>query len=195
MSAIGNPSSIEQVREAIVDSIKLQLPSLRTCESHPGQFNEAEIRRVAAQAPAVFVAVLGVGKVNDTRHPAQAPVSFAIYVIAKDQPGKTRDQISLRLTNALIDYITNNDWDSDSVVEDPENIKAANLFRAVIDKQGVAMWAISFTQVIEITAGTSLSDLNDFLLAVGESTDTDDQGEDITLIESQAELEGAGNES
>ena len=90
----------------------------------------------------------------------------------------------------LLQIIDSNDWGSDDVVEDPANIKAQNLYSGTIDKTGVAMWAITWIQKIRLGETFDMGELDDFLRAIGESVNDDG----MTLIESQTELEGTGNE-
>lgn len=179
--------SIETVRAAIVEMIDAEIPALKTCEAHPGRFDLAEIKRVAAKAPAVFVAALATGQQELNGGDVQAPVSFAAFIVTKDQPQKTRDSLVLDIVNALLVLTDSNDWDSTDVVEDPINIRSQNLYSASIDKNGVAMWAITWQQKIKLGSATDVAALDDFLRASGTAENADGD----TLIETAVTLEAA----
>lgn len=179
--------SIETVRTAIVNAIASNITALETCEAHPGRFDLAEIKRVAANAPAVFVAALATGQQELNGGDVQAPVSFAAFIVTKNQPQKSRDSIVLEIVNALLVLTDSNDWDSADVVENPTNIRGQNLYSASIDKNGIAMWAVTWQQKIILGNATNVSALDDFLRANGT---TENQDSD-TLIETAVTLEAA----
>jgi phage gp37-like protein len=177
--------SIETVRTAIVDMIDAEISALKTCEAHPGRFDLTELKRVAANAPAVFVAALATGQQENIGGDTWAPVSFAAFIVTKDQPGKTRDSLALDIVNALLVLADSNDWDSEDVVEDPVNLRSQNLYSSSIDKNGIAMWAITWQQKIKLGNVTDVAALDDFLRANG--TAENDNGD--TLIETTVNLE------
>jgi phage gp37-like protein len=177
--------SIETVRTAIVNTIAAKITALKTCEAHPGRFDLAEIKRVAANAPAVFIAALATGQQENIGGDIWAPVSFAAFIVTKDQPGKSRDSLVLDIVNALLVLADSNDWDSTDVVEDPINIRSQNLYSASIDKNGVAMWAITWQQKIKLGSATDVAALDDFLRANG--TAENENGD--TLIETAVNQE------
>lgn len=177
--------SIETVRTAIVNTIAAKITALKTCEAHPGRFDLVEIKRVAANAPAVFVAALATGKQESSNGDVQAPVSFAVFIVTKDQPQKTRDSLVLDIVNALLVLTDSNDWDSEDVIEDPTNIRSQNLYSASIDKNGIAMWAITWQQKIKLGNVTDVAALDDFLRTNGTAKNQDGD----TLIETTVNLE------
>lgn len=177
--------SIETVRTAIVNTIAAKTTALKTCEAHPGRFDLVEIKRVAANAPAVFVAALATGKQESSNGGVQAPVSFAAFIVTKDQPQITRDSLVLEIVSTLLVLTDSNDWGSTDVVEDPTNIRGQNLYSASIDKNGIAMWAITWQQKIILGNATDVSALDDFLRANGTAKIQDG---DI-LIETTVNLE------
>ena len=165
--------SIETVRAAIVEMIDAEIPALKTCEAHPGRFDLAEIKRVAANAPAVFIAALATGQHDNSTGDVQAPVSFAAFIVTKEKPDKTRDSQVLEIVNALLVLTTDNSWGSADVVENPVSIRSQNMYSASIDKQGIAMWAITWQQKIILGNATNVSALDDFLRATGAAENAD----------------------
>lgn len=182
--------SIETVRDAIVATVSQQLPDLKTCAAHPGRFSEAELTRIAFKTPSVHIAALATGQQIMSGSEHHASIAWCAYVTAAETPDATRDLLAIRLVNALLQIIDDNDWDSDDVVEKPEQIKSQNLFSANIDSKGVAMWAVTWQQIIRLGDSTDYTALNEFLRAIGDTVNDDG----MTLIETHTELEGTGNE-
>jgi phage gp37-like protein len=177
--------SIETVRTAIVNTIAAKITALKTCEAHPGRFDLVEIKRVAANAPAVFVAALATGKQESSNGDVQAPVTFAAFIVTKDQPQITRDSLVLDIVSALLVLADSNDWGSADVVENPVSIRGRNLYSASIDKHGISMWAITWQQKIKLGSATDVAALDDFLRTNG--TEKNQDGD--TLIETTVNLE------
>lgn len=142
--------SLETLRTGIVNNIDAITPDNVTCDSHGGRFDEKELRRVSAKAPAAFVAVLGFNDLKESGGAYEAIVSWGIFVVAKDTPKAPRDLVALSIVDVLARHVPENTWDMDTVLGKPVGVRADNLFAASIDKIGVAMWAITWRQHMQL---------------------------------------------
>lgn len=175
--------SIDTALTSIVDGIRAALPDLKTCESHDGRFDLNELKRISTQVPAIYVAALATGSLqSDTG--TEVPVTFAAYVITRDQPKSPRDRQARLLVDALLALLNGNTWNDDNIIEAPMRVRSQNLYSAGSDRSGVAMWAVTFTHQVRINEFDA-STLDDFLTFAGTSTD----GEENTLIETTGTLE------
>jgi len=101
----------------------------------------------------VRMAILGVPQmeeVSDER--LRVHLSCALFVITRDAPGLPRDMAALNITEELIRMISLNQWgvtrQAGFGVLLPTRLQADNIYSAQIDRQGVAMWAISWRQTL-----------------------------------------------
>lgn len=179
---------LTEIRAAIVSSISDKLPSLKTCAAHGGRFDKEELQRIGTKAPAVFVSCLSFGGAEGETGETTAPVKWFLFIVTKDAPRQDKDELAMDMAEALVAHIVGNDWDLGGVaIEEPTQIVGQNLFSTELDKKGVAMWAVSFTQKMQLQAAEGFDTLDDLLRAQGEATNP---GGD-TLIETTETLEGA----
>lgn len=183
--------SVIALRTAIVDELKTKLASaVKTVEGHGGRFDAKELMRVSAKAPAVFVAAMLLSEITRRHSETTATISWAVFVVAKDQPNNvTRDVVALTIAEAIGKIVPDNRWGLDGQCEGtPTSIRAQNMFSAEIDAKGVAMWGLSWQQKMVIAAGDDTSTLDD-LLAILTATDLDPSQDDEPLAHDQLNLE------
>ena len=158
---------------AAAAEIKLWLPGLKTCETHDGRFDLAEIRRHARKAPAVLVSCGGTPSaenrgdegINTTRQ-------WNAFVLTLDAPGLSRGEAARNLVDALellilvgpirTDGPTGrqrqaNRWGLKGVGQ-PEQLRSQNLYSGAIDKTGAALWAVSWRQDLSLRPLTQEED-------------------------------------
>lgn len=141
--------SLIACRDGIVAAIKAAIPALKEVKSHAGRFDLAELQRLAAKAPAVRVACLGVLSAKATPGCVEITVSWAAFVIAKDQRGLKRDAAALALITAIMPTIPGNLWGLDNV-DAPDKIRADNLYSGKLDQKGVALWGVRWQQDMQL---------------------------------------------
>lgn len=142
--------SLLSYREAIVADIKAAIPTLRTVETHRGRFDSAaEIKRYGLAAPAVLIAITAGDPAPIASGTLRIDAGVALYVITRDQPQLARDAGALAIVEALLRHAQDNLW-RDAALAAPKNFRAANLYAGAIDKLGVALWAVTFDQAVEI---------------------------------------------
>ncbi|RXJ70790.1 hypothetical protein CS022_22475 [Veronia nyctiphanis] len=138
------------LRHAIIDTIKEALPELSAVDAHPGRFNLDELRRIATKLPAVRVAIMAFSKVVPIQTgERQLTVKLAAFVMTSDRRKLPKDESALAIVEALLTLIPGHRWTL-SAVSGATDAKAENLFSGRVDKQGVAMWAITWQQVITV---------------------------------------------
>lgn len=146
-------ATIRHLSEAVVARLREHLPGVRSVEIHGGTFDLEEVRRIAATAPSLWLAAAGVDKAR--RNPAGAielPVNFALVIVTKDaaQQGVgrvRRDQAAEALATAAMMLIDRSRFGLAGVGA-PEELRATNEFSGEVDKAGVALWQVTWTQAI-----------------------------------------------
>lgn len=141
--------SVLALRAAVVAGLATSLPQLAgktvKVDSHAGRFDAAELKRISAQAPAVFVAVIGLADMTESCGEVSATCQVLAIVVCKDAPSLPRDLAALGMMEALAKIVPGNDWNG-AAEKAPEDIRCDNLFSATLDQAGVAMWGVAWRQ-------------------------------------------------
>lgn len=154
--------SLLDVRASIVTTLSAALPKGTSVQPHRGRFDSAaEIQKFAAKAPAVLVAFVGAAMRQPGSGLAQMPANWAIYVITRDVPQLPRDAGAIALVEALMLQIGGNCWGRTDLAA-PSEIRAQNLYAGSIDNLGVALWAVTFDQLVT-DPEVDVTTLNDFV--------------------------------
>ena len=136
------------LRDAVVGSLRNKLGGGVSVEPHGGTFALEDLKRFALLAPAVRVAIVGVGKgsrFNDGRW--QVPVHFAAVAITRDAVAPeriTRDVGALLLVGALELSLASNRFGLEGVRQ-AEAIEARNEYSGPVETMGVALWQVTWT--------------------------------------------------
>lgn len=141
-------ASLADLRAAVVSTLKAAI--LRVdIDSHGGTFTEAELARFATKAPAIRIAIVGIGsagRYNDGR--VLLPVHFAAVAIGKDAmiDGRRieRDLAGLGLAHAIELAIAGNRFGLEGVLQ-PRDVSARNEYSGELDKTGVCLWQVTWT--------------------------------------------------
>ena len=154
--------SLLDVRASIVTALTAALPAGTSVQAHRGRFDSAaEIQKFAAKAPAVLVACVRAGLRGPGQGLAQMPASWAIYVITRDIPQMPRDAGAIALVEALMLQVSGNCWGRTDISA-PSDVQAQNLYAGSIDTLGVALWAVTFEQLVTDPM-VDATTLNDFV--------------------------------
>ncbi len=139
------------LRAAIVAAIHARLPKL-DCQSHPGRFDLAEIKRIAAKAPAVRVALLGLPSADAAGSGERdQEVRCAAFVLTTDKPPLPRDEAAINLVEALLLFVPGQRWGKPGVHAVGEGqVKAENLYSSGLDGKGLALWAVTWSQKVRM---------------------------------------------
>lgn len=146
-------ADIADLRAAVVASLAARIPAVRI-DAHGGTFDLPEIKRYAAIAPAIGVAVVGCGKgyrYNDGRW--AIPVNFAVVVVANDKPAADRksiiqkDTVAMMLATAIELAVQGNRFGLEGVLQ-PADLTARNEYSGAVDNAGVALWQVNWTSAV-----------------------------------------------
>jgi hypothetical protein len=140
--------SLAQFRDAVVATLQAAIPNVDIA-THGGTFDDAELGRFATKAPAIRVAIVGVGKherFGDGR--ILLPVNFAAVAVTKDSmaDGKKieRDRAGLGLTQAIELTVFGNRFGLEGVKQ-PSDIHGRNEYSGQLDKTGISLWQVTWT--------------------------------------------------
>lgn len=165
--------SVLKLREAIRKELADGVKDLREVTTHGGRFDEAQLRAWGARAPCAIVAALGFPALEG-HGPVTATVEWGVFIVTRDTLTLKRDEHMLILAPNILTIVhPAQRWGDFEGVWMPEDIKAVNLYGAKIDAMGLALWAASWTQKIDINL-VNASDLADFLRVRGDFTLSDD---------------------
>ena len=121
------------------------MPELRDCLAHAGRFDLAELKSFATRAPAVRVALLGLGAEAEASGPTwEYDLRLAAFVVVTDRPGLPRQEAAIAITQRLVTLIGGARWGQP--VGQARRVVAENLYGSGLRDQGVALWAVSWQQ-------------------------------------------------
>jgi len=173
-----------RLRTAIIEAIAAALPQLKEVKAHGGRFSLEELKAIAARSPSVRVACLGVPRIAPGAAGITADTVWGVFAIAGDQGQQSRDAAALALVAAIAPLVPLATWGLDDQVNGAEDVRGDNLFSRDIDRQGVALWAITFRHTVDM-APVDVAALDDFLLLHVDydhnQDDTVDATDDINL--------------
>jgi hypothetical protein len=140
------------LREAVVESFKAKLGAGVKVESHGGSFDLAELKRYAQKAPAVAVAIVGVGRASRfTDGRWKLPVHFSAVAITVDRAGEAgkigRDVAGLALVGAIELSLASNRFGLEGVMQ-PEDVQGRNEYSGPLDQLGIALWQVTWTSCV-----------------------------------------------
>ena len=123
-------------------------------DSHGGTFDLEEVKRFATKAPAVRVAIVGVGRGSryaDGRW--RLPVRFSAVVFTRDSATgggvSPRDSAALLLASAVELAIASNRFGLADAFQ-PEDVEARSEYSGRVDTLGVALWQVTWSSGILI---------------------------------------------
>lgn len=176
--------SISSTLASIVAKVKLELPTLRECNAHDGQFSEDDLNRYIATDPSVYVSCLGWNDSEDQDEDLVVTAQWMMIVVTRrrsnEGSGATRLSAATGFAEQLAFLIRNNgtaanSW-ADEVNGPATKIKARNLNSDRTEKKGVTLWAIAWEQGVSVGQFDS-DELDDFLTATTTYELTDSTGE------------------
>lgn len=126
-------------------------------QTHHGRFTLATLQTFGARTPAARVTTNGVATDGARAAPISARVRFTVYLVTSDvtradQPLLPRDQVMDNLVGALITALNENAFgvDTNLGLDQPENISAENVYSDEATGLAVLLWAVSWTQGVEL---------------------------------------------
>lgn len=144
--------AINEFCEAVTAAIKDHIADVCTdVESHPGRFTESELSRISRAPRAVRVAIEDIAETNvSPMGKTQYRLLMAAFVICSDKQGPDRTESAIECVEKVISVLPRNRWNSDNYFPVQEaSINAQNLYSGEIEKKGIAMWAVTWSQIIK----------------------------------------------
>lgn len=141
--------SLEAIRSGLVDLITIAGVDVKT---HPGRFSAGDLKRYGRKGKTILVSISKVPTVKSAGRALAAEVVVAVYVIVgrvKTSAGETRDGVAMDITDQLLEQVPFHRFGPALVPTEPKNLNAANLFSGEVENQGVALWAVSWKQLIK----------------------------------------------
>lgn len=153
-------SALLDIRAEIVAALVAQtapdgrLPKVQV-STHGGMFTAEDAERYSKRSPALVLSLLAAPVVLEAEGP-QVEAHWVLFCIANDAAGK-RDAIAIWLADAAVRSINWLAFET-ATASRVQNVTPKNVFSPTIDKMGLAMWSIMFTQRIELRDDTEVSD-------------------------------------
>lgn len=182
--------SLADVLQDIAATLKVQLEELKTSELAGGRFDIEELRRRSQALPAAFVACTGTRDGRLAYGKLECRGLFVVVLAAvsgvegKPTPQNRAAAITRLLTRAMYKIAGAEDWGNSEVAGNPEKVASANPYSVAADKNGVALWGITWEQDLELTADTEPAELPDLIeihadWQMVESTNEKDAEDDV----------------
>lgn len=145
--------SLSALQDAVVALVDERFPKLRTCRSHPGRFTREEIREISLAAPGVLVALPTVRGVeaaggNLVRVEAKTVAVIVCKDAMVDGVRVERADAALGIAGELVRILP--DATLGEGVEECRAIQADNLYGTADSKQGLALWAVHWTNTVTL---------------------------------------------
>jgi hypothetical protein len=129
-------TAIEQIKTAFSAHKKLHIAA------HPGQFNEAEIKRLANQTPAILTSFM---RYSDEDH----TVRFASWVLYRADSKDRLYDGALKIVSALI--LVLRDIDAEWSIGGGGDIDAECLYSGTLDQINITLWGVRWNWKIQET--------------------------------------------
>lgn len=158
MTAPVDPTLLSGLPRIIADAVKLALPELTECVPHPGRFDLRELEAFAARAPAVRIALLGLGRGVEVGGPAwEHDLSFGAFVVTTDRANLPRQAAAVNIVQKLVTLISANRWQTSGIGQ-ASGITADNLYNPTTRQRGIALWGVSWTHKAQLYADPAAVD-------------------------------------
>ena len=142
------PDLAERVRARVVEAA----PELRTCKARAGALAATDLRDLGMQAPAVVVSWLEARPGRERAGPAPSfELGMAAYVITKDGLGLDRDAVAAAVAMRILALVPGRTWGRREAGE-AANVRLQSLASQGTRREGIALWAVTWTQPFTLAA-------------------------------------------
>ena len=142
-------TAINSMFETMTGELSALFPQAMV-NTHPGRFDEAELKRIAVRAPAVLLACLGTGRFKQVEtDEVDIPLNCTAFVLTKDERGLPRETGVINISEVLLTWLPGRRWNMPNV-SPPSGLMSQNLFGKQLGKMGVTLWAVSWVQNIRL---------------------------------------------
>jgi hypothetical protein len=155
-------TTLPQLLAAIVEGLG-SIEGVKSCEAFGGRFELNALERFGAQAPAIRVAVLRISSIAwaDTGE-FDATVEIGAFIVTRDEPGKPRDAAALLLAQHVLERAFAERWALPQV-QSARPARAENIYSNAVQKNGVALWGVTWTSKVRMGASAYPQSDNELL--------------------------------
>ncbi len=153
-----------ELRDAIIAGIKEASPTLVDVASHGGRFSLEEIKAVGAKSPAARVACLGLREITFEGNIPKAVSLWGVFIITAHTAAAKRDAVAMSIVAAIAPLLPEESWGLEASIDGAKECRADNLFSRELDKNGLALWGLSFTHQVDLNR-IDPADLEAFITA------------------------------
>lgn len=143
-------NELKDLRQGVIDAIKLALPKLNSVEPHAGRFTPRELKEFIVRAPAARVTILSAG--TGTPHQSGGAiheVEVGVYLVAEDRRDLPRDEALLTMTHQVLTLQKGKRFGV--ACADPALPgRAINLYTEARGAAGADIWAVTWKQPVLI---------------------------------------------
>jgi len=164
-------SVLLNLRAAVIAAITAQLPKGWDVGGHLGRFTANDLTKFITLAPAVRVAVLGLTDPKPQDGDAvEWRVKIGVFVVTKDQ-GKAlaREEIAAAAVETIVLNAFGSRWGMGAAgVRPAEAATAQTIFNDDTLRQGIALWAIDWSQpvVLEKNEAAEINPLKELWVGI-----------------------------
>lgn len=148
-------SALVEMQAKVVATVKALMPDLKECKAHPGRFTRQELEKFSVRSPSVHVAIPSIRNPSSSDGQLECSVKTVLVLTAKNTVGENnkavnRSDAALNMVAAILAALPTATLGAG--IGPTEDIAADNLYDGGDNKQGVAMWAIHWTNTIILSA-------------------------------------------
>lgn len=176
-------NSTVAVTKAVVDALvsfqgnETEIAKVTSVKRHRGRFATPEaVKREITGNGAIRVAALNVTNVRKEAGSLVGTVALVAFVLACDLYGYDRDARAEVIASKLAVTVAKQDWPKvlgRTAYKQAQQVATQNLCTDALDKVGVAIWSVSWTQECRLNEPVNLSTLDEFLCLELDSTVAD----------------------
>lgn len=162
--------SLDKVLDDIAAYLKAKLPELQQSEMVGGRINLEEVMRRSFKIPAAFVTLDGTRDGKLVADKVQSKGRFLLVIAvrshAEGQPvPQDRAHAIVRFLGRVIDVVVKaKTWGNPEAQGAPEKVSSANPYLTAADQAGVALWGITWEQMLLLVPVDEPTNLDDFLI-------------------------------
>lgn len=134
-------------RAAIAAAVEAGVTAFESVATFGGEFSVADILRYAVKSPAARVGCVGFSDGVYEAGTKAIIIQWIIVIVTRDGTVK-RDAQALTLTEAVTGLVLGNNWGLQT--GRPTDVRGRNLYSGEIDKKGLAIWAVTWVQRLEV---------------------------------------------
>ncbi|MTH36031.1 hypothetical protein GL279_15625 [Paracoccus limosus] len=156
------PDLLGRLPETVAALIQDALPDLRECRGIAGRLNVEQIRQLGIKTPAVLVSRLRARQDKTYAGPHHTfRLQMAAFILCKDELGLPRDLAAANISQVLLGLIPDQQWGLIDDAMPAEAVAEESLVSIEANKQGPALTAITWDQVLAVAPFPAIRHLRD----------------------------------